>query len=249
MRYFLLVFVVLIGCGGWPKVEPAPRNDLTSEQSEAYRALAHQLSNYMNARTSDLEVNLELAAILEEVLLHVRAFEDEDWRRARTNFEQVFSAAKVPDKTIVTVMLDRDAPYLSRWGAGEQWSGEPVLDDLISKYDIKVQPRGILVNDFFDLIVPREVNRYALENLVAKASGIGFPIPDLDLYAWGNGLHLGDSVLVRPDKRLCGWKLWIFVGWGDCPAGCINGRKYSFEIDTSGETRLAKVTGDPWEAM
>lgn len=249
MRYFLLACVVLIGCGGWPTVEPAPRNDLTAEQTEAYRALAHALSNYMNARTSDLEVNLELAGILEEVLLHVRALEDEDWRRARTDFEQVFSGTKVPDKTVVTVMLKQDAPYLSRWGAGEQRSGEPVLDDLISKYDIKVQPRGIIVNNFFDLVVPREVNSYAFANQIAKAPGILFPSAGWDLYAWGNGFFLGDSVVIRPDTRPCGWKLWILVGWGDCPSGCINGRTYTFEIDTSGETRLVKVAGDPWEAM
>jgi hypothetical protein len=141
----------------------------------------------MNARTSDLEVNLELAAILEEVLLHVRALEDNDWGLARTNFEQTFSRANVPTKTVVTVTLKQDAPYLSRWAAGDPWSGEPVLDDLIREYDIKVQGYGRFLNNYFDLIVPREANGHALENQIAKASGISSPIAGWDLYTWGNG--------------------------------------------------------------
>lgn len=247
MRYFLLACVVLVGCGGWPAVEPAPRSELTAEQGEAYRALAHTLSNYMNARASDVEVNLELAGILEEVLLHARALDDTDWRRARSEFEQVFSRAKVPEKTVLLVALDQDAPYLGRWRTGEPWSGEPVLDELIRKYDIKVQPTRGFAPDYFELIVPHEVNGYAIENQIARARGILFPIAGWDAYAWGNGLFLGDSIVIRPDPLRDGWRLRIFVGWGDCPAGCIYGRTYTFEVDTSGVTRLVRVEGDPLE--
>lgn len=247
MRSFLLACVVLMGCGGWPAVEPAPRNELTAEQSEAYRALAHALSNYMNARAANIDVNLELAGILEEVLLHARAFEDSDWRQARNQFEAGFSKARVPSNTVVTVTLTRDAPYSQRWAAGEQLSGDPVLDNLIRRYDIKV------VNDrwltAFDLVVSREVNGYALGNQIAQARGILSPIAGWDMYAWGNSFRIGDSILVRPDARNGGWRLKIVVGWGDCPSGCTRARIYSFEIDTSGETRLVEVSGDPLGAI
>jgi hypothetical protein len=247
MRSFLLACVVLLGCGGWPMVEPAPRDELTAEQSEAYRALAHTLSNYMNARAANIDVNLELAGILEEVLLHARALEDSDWRQARNQFEAGFSKAKVPSSTVVTVTLEWDAPYSKRWAAGEQLSGDPVLDYLIRRYDLKV------VNDrwltAFDLVAPREVNGYALGNQIAQAGGILSPIPGWDLYAWGNAFHLSDSILIRPDARNGGWSLKIVVGWGDCPSGCIHGRAYTFEIDTSGATHLADVSGDPLGAM
>lgn len=109
-------------------------------------------------------------------------------------------------------------------------------------------PRGFLGLDF-QLVVPPEVNGYALEKQVARASGILFPIPGWDLYAWGNGFQLGDSFVVRPEVCNGGWKLGIWVGWGDCPAGCIHGRAYTFQIGTSGETHLVEVSGEALGTM
>jgi len=247
MRSLFLFCAVLGGCGGWPGVAPAPRNGLTAEGSEAYRALAHSLSNYMNARANHIEVNLELAAILEEVLLHARSIEDPDWREGLTLFERGFRGAKLPSSTSVPVTLEQNAPYQARWAAGEPLTGEPILDGLIRAYDIKVVSGRWLTA--YELVVPYEVNRDALENQIARAAGILSPSPGWDPYAWGNGLQLGDSVVVRPDVCSQGWQLKISVGWGDCPAGCIFGRAYTFEIDTRGDTRLSSVTGSPIPAM
>lgn len=229
----------------WPAVAPASRLDLTAEQGVAYQALSHSLSNYMNARATNLEVDLEKAGILEEVLLHVRGFDDADWNRSRIDFERVFSQAKLPQKTVVSVSLQSNAPFINNWAAGDPRTGQKVLDDLIRDYNMTVQGYGRFAPTFYDLVVPREMNTFALENQIAKGCGILSPTENWDPYAWGNASHIGDSVSLRADSRPEGWTVRISLGWGDCPSGCIYGRTYTFEIDTGGATRLTNVKGDP----
>lgn len=244
VRFLLLALFLSVGCG-WPTVAPAPRDGLTDVQAEAYRALAHALSGYMNARAHDIELDLELAGILEEVLLHARSVEDEDWRRARTMLESELGAAKVPQDTVVPVWLLPSSSWHSRWDQGERLTGVCSLDDLISTYDIRVVRTSTLGSGHFDLSVPREVNGFALQNRIAEVPGVGSPISGWDSYARGNSYRVGEGVSIRPATRHGGWSLRVGLGWGDCPAGCISGRRYLFEVDADGETRLVNVTGDP----
>jgi hypothetical protein len=41
-----------------------------------------------------------------------------------------------------------------------------------------------------------------------------------------------------------GFSVELTIGWGDCPAGCINKRVWSFSVDASGQVRLVGVSGD-----
>jgi hypothetical protein len=42
-----------------------------------------------------------------------------------------------------------------------------------------------------------------------------------------------------------GWEVVIRVGWGDCPAGCINEHRWSYAVSDEGEVSLVEETGDP----
>jgi hypothetical protein len=44
-----------------------------------------------------------------------------------------------------------------------------------------------------------------------------------------------------------GYSIEMTVGWGDCPAGCINRHVWTFEVSANGQVKLVSETGDPVE--
>lgn len=42
-----------------------------------------------------------------------------------------------------------------------------------------------------------------------------------------------------------GWRVQVYKGWGDCPAGCINHHGWTFEVTRAGAVRLLSEEGDP----
>jgi hypothetical protein len=42
-----------------------------------------------------------------------------------------------------------------------------------------------------------------------------------------------------------GYQVNIELGWGDCPAGCINRHRWSYAVAPDGSTTLLSDTGDP----
>jgi hypothetical protein len=41
-----------------------------------------------------------------------------------------------------------------------------------------------------------------------------------------------------------GWQISIRIGWGDCPAGCINEHRWVYDVNRSGEVSLLSEAGD-----
>jgi hypothetical protein len=41
-----------------------------------------------------------------------------------------------------------------------------------------------------------------------------------------------------------GWEVLIRIGWGDCPAGCINEHRWTYRVAPSGSVELVKEDGD-----
>lgn len=41
-----------------------------------------------------------------------------------------------------------------------------------------------------------------------------------------------------------GWKVMIRIGWGDCPAGCINEHRWTYAVDRDGKVDLLGEVGD-----
>jgi len=42
-----------------------------------------------------------------------------------------------------------------------------------------------------------------------------------------------------------GYRVTITIGWGDCPAGCINEHVWDFEVSADGQVTLIGESGDP----
>jgi len=45
-----------------------------------------------------------------------------------------------------------------------------------------------------------------------------------------------------------GWDVLIRIGWGDCPAGCINEHRWTYHVSGHGTIALIHDTGDPLPA-
>ena len=42
-----------------------------------------------------------------------------------------------------------------------------------------------------------------------------------------------------------GYRVEVTIGWGDCPAGCIDRHVWTFDVDPTGGLTLVSETGDP----
>jgi hypothetical protein len=42
-----------------------------------------------------------------------------------------------------------------------------------------------------------------------------------------------------------GYRVVLTVGWGDCPAGCIEHHVWTFDVDANGSFKLVGESGDP----
>ena len=41
------------------------------------------------------------------------------------------------------------------------------------------------------------------------------------------------------------YRITLTIGWGDCPAGCINNHTWAFRVRADGEVTLLEESGDP----
>jgi hypothetical protein len=42
-----------------------------------------------------------------------------------------------------------------------------------------------------------------------------------------------------------GYRIELTIGWGDCPAGCIDRHVWTYEVTPEGAVELVGETGDP----
>ncbi len=78
-----------------------------------------------------------------------------------------------------------------------------------------------------------EAARLALSQQ-ARFAGIGPLDPSLiGQAAWYKVVPSGD-----------GWEVLIRIGWGDCPAGCINEHRWTYAIGRDGRAKLVHEDGD-----
>ncbi len=70
-----------------------------------------------------------------------------------------------------------------------------------------------------------------------RFAGIGPADPDL----------IGQAAWYEVTPAAAGWRVVVTIGWGDCPAGCINRHTWVYEVDGTGAASLVEETGDPLE--
>jgi hypothetical protein len=56
---------------------------------------------------------------------------------------------------------------------------------------------------------------------------------------------IGQAAWYEVTESADGWRVKVNMGWGDCPAGCINHHAWTYEVSRAGEVRLLSEEGDP----
>jgi hypothetical protein len=55
---------------------------------------------------------------------------------------------------------------------------------------------------------------------------------------------IGQSAWYKVAASTDGWDVLIRIGWGDCPAGCINEHRWTYAVTRSGSVDLVREDGD-----
>ena len=69
----------------------------------------------------------------------------------------------------------------------------------------------------------------------ARFAGIRPADPDL----------IGQSAWYEVAATENGWQVQVRIGWGDCPAGCINQHRWVYAVTREGDVSLVSEEGDP----
>lgn len=56
---------------------------------------------------------------------------------------------------------------------------------------------------------------------------------------------IGGCCFYEATTTVDGFQVNVELGWGDCPAGCINRHRWSYAVARDGTTTLLSETGDP----
>jgi hypothetical protein len=59
---------------------------------------------------------------------------------------------------------------------------------------------------------------------------------------------IGQAAWYEVTATAGGWRVEIRMGWGDCPAGCINEHRWTYAVSSTGEADLVEESGDPLPA-
>jgi hypothetical protein len=81
---------------------------------------------------------------------------------------------------------------------------------------------------------PEEAAQRVID-LDPRFAGIGPKNPDV----------IGGCCFYEATPSADGYQVTVELGWGDCPAGCINRHRWSYVVGTDGTTTLLSETGDP----
>ncbi len=128
-------------------------------------------------------------------------------------------------------------PWVQAWREGHTLTGDARVDALIRKYQLRLGrfyewsfgPAAVLVSD-------PPVNIEGLAALFAA-------LPDVR-YAEPNG-YGGDGNDIRASRLRDAWQMRYSLGFGDCPAGCINRHSWTFDVTDQGSVTYRGSSGDP----
>ncbi len=56
---------------------------------------------------------------------------------------------------------------------------------------------------------------------------------------------IGQSAYYEVAEADDGWRVQIYIGWGDCPAGCISHHIWLYDVSRDGTVSLVSEEGEP----
>jgi hypothetical protein len=227
------------GGAGYPLLEP-PGATLTEEQRRIYEedavrlAIRHLVATRSPQRNA-VEPPLPLVSSLYAALVAVHASS----HPARDTVIDVFHIRAFPNPPVYEIMVavDPAASWTQAWRRSEALTGNAAIDEMVVKYGISVVQYYHWPTDQVAVLrTSRPINTAALAAQFARVAGVRYAEP--------NG-YMGDGNDIRVSIVNGRWHLAYSVGFGDCPAGCIGRRTWTFSVNSSGDVGYLGVTGPP----
>ncbi len=165
----------------------------------------------------------------------------------------VYNATQFPERDTVTTCLDiQSSPtpvypfsiivtsdttniWARKLYQGAYPSGDPTIDALLVNYQLDLVDSSKFEQFSFTFETKELLNTLALAALFDSIPGT---------HAVPNSF-IGGSNNITLDTVAEGTTLTYTVKWGDCPAGCINNRSWTFLIKPDCSVTFLSVAGDP----
>ncbi len=159
---------------------------------------------------------------------------------ARDTVVDVYSIHTFPWPTTHTLLLELfgNAEWGQRLARRELPTGEPTVDSLMERYSLSLgRAYTMTTGDVLATLGSVEpLNVKALASLFVGITGVRFAEPDG---------FVGDANDIRGSMGEARVLLDYSVGYGDCPAGCINRRFYHFAVNFDGTVEYLGASGSP----
>lgn len=131
------------------------------------------------------------------------------------------------------VSANPDLPWMQQLKTGTFPTGDATVDGLINTYHLKAT--SFLFEDVVVLRTDSNYNIRALAKLFEQIPGVSYTEPNG--YA-GDGSNIKDSIFSDHIQLIYSY------GWGDCPAGCIYRRYWTFNVYFDCSVEFAGSYGD-----
>lgn len=224
--------------GGYPDLIQVPDGQLSAPEQLAYEEDAVRLAiRYLEEIGSparhDVDPPEGLVASLYRALGHVHGVS----HPARDTVIEAHGIHTFPQPASreIMVRVDPEQAWTHAWKALNAVTGNSAVDALVSDHALSVrQYHEWSIGEVAVLRAARPLNAAALAARFAPLEGVLSAEPN------GSG---GDGNDIRASRHADGWRLDYSIGFGDCPAGCIHRRTWSFAVGADGRVRFLGASG------
>ena len=132
------------------------------------------------------------------------------------------------------VGIDTSYSWTKHWIDGNTLTGNDTIDNLLIQYNLKPDTNSTILKSV-SLFSEKPLNVPYLLRMFERISGVTYAEPTV-LVGVSNSIsaQMGSSYI----------KYKFFMGWGDCPSGCLYGHFWELMVSNEGEVRLIISYGD-----
>jgi hypothetical protein len=135
------------------------------------------------------------------------------------------------------VGIDTSFSWTKQWVDGNIFTGNDTIDNLLIEYNLKPDTNSIILKSV-TLHSEEPLNIPYFLTIFERISGVTYAEPEVLV-------GISNSISAQMESSYIKYK--FFMGWGDCPAGCIFGHFWELTVSNEGEVRLISSYGDELE--
>jgi hypothetical protein len=229
------------GDPAFPIIAPADETGVPEQSRALYAEDAAQLAlRYVESSRApadrDPQLPAEIVAAFYNALLHVY----NERHQARDSVADMFRIHAFPSLSTHELLVEVDirADWTAPWLVGEPLTGLAEIDSLVNRYELRITKvfSPAPIHTYVVLFSKRPLDMRTLGKRFLSIAGI--EAADANQFV-GAGNDIEGTI--EPGIL----RLAYSVGFGDCPAGCINRHYWFFEITEDGAARYRGTNGDP----